>query len=202
MLTVILQLLGVIVFALGTLFLGRQLRKSPAKAIAERTSKICHALYWAGLAFPLGLGLLYPGLTNFDAVVKIESLPFRHAALVVGGVLLLGGIVLTIASNKSLVSVGNGAAAFKLTKKVVHSGIYDVIRNPMSLGYYLMCLGLGFVAGSTYFILYSLLAVVPAHIFYLVYFEELELELRFGDNYVQYRRQTPLLIPRIARSTE
>lgn len=42
-----------------------------------------------------------------------------------------------------------------LTKTVVHTGIYDMIRNPMSLGYYLLCVGLGLVAASTYFVLYS-----------------------------------------------
>jgi hypothetical protein len=36
---------------------------------------------------------------------------------------------------------------------------------------------------------------IPAHIFFLKYFEELELELRFGESYLQYKKDIPLLIP-------
>ncbi len=65
----------------------------------------------------------------------------------------------------------------------------------MSLGLYLECVGIGLALGSTYLTLASLLAVMPAHIFYLKHFEELELELRFGQPYVQYRERVPFLIP-------
>ena len=196
MFTVILQLLGVIVFLAGTFLLRKRLRESPTPETAEKASKISHTLYYAGLSFPGALGLIYPGLSNFDAILGIASLPFRQTNLVIGIVLLLGGIILLIASNKSLLSRGKGAAAFKLTKTVVHAGIYAVIRNPMSLGFYVLWLGLGLIAGSTYFVLYSLLLVVPVHIFNLTYFEERELEIRFGVSYLDYKRKTPLFIPR------
>ena len=43
-----------------------------------------------------------------------------------------------------------------------------------------------------------LLALIPAHIFFLKYFEELELELRFGEAYCEYRYRTPFLIPKFS----
>ena len=69
----------------------------------------------------------------------------------------------------------------------------------MSLGYYLFLLSMGFVSGSTLFTLGVLLGIIPAHILFLKFFEELELELRFGASYLEYKKSVPFLIPKSAR---
>jgi protein-S-isoprenylcysteine O-methyltransferase Ste14 len=94
-------------------------------------------------------------------------------------------------------SKGNGANAFRLTDRVVETEIYQRIRNPMSLGYYLWALGLGFISDSMLVTLVVLLGFIPAHIFFLKFFEELELELRFGEAYKQYKQKVPFLIPKL-----
>ena len=68
----------------------------------------------------------------------------------------------------------------------------------MSLGYYLLSLSLGFISGSTLVTLAVLLGLVPAHLFFLKFFEELELGLRFGESYEQYKQKAPFLIPRLS----
>ncbi len=68
----------------------------------------------------------------------------------------------------------------------------------MSLGYYLFALGFGLISGSTLLTLAVLLGLIPAHIFFLKYFEELELELRFGKSYQEYKQKTPFLFPRFS----
>jgi protein-S-isoprenylcysteine O-methyltransferase Ste14 len=65
----------------------------------------------------------------------------------------------------------------------------------MSLGYSLTGLSLGFLSGSTLLTLYVLLGIIPAHLFFLKYFEEYELELRFGESYTQYKDRVPFLWP-------
>ncbi|MDE3089621.1 MAG: isoprenylcysteine carboxylmethyltransferase family protein, partial [Chloroflexota bacterium] len=82
------------------------------------------------------------------------------------------------------------------TQQIVRVDLYSRTRNPMSLGYYLVCVGIGLLAGSTFVTLGALLIVIPTHLFFLKYFEELELELRFGEAYLDYKRSTPFLIPR------
>ncbi len=67
----------------------------------------------------------------------------------------------------------------------------------MSLGYYLIGLSIAFLSGSTLLMLYVLLGIIPAHLFFLKFFEELELDLRFGETYQQYKRQVPFLFPRM-----
>ena len=88
----------------------------------------------------------------------------------------------------------------KVSKRVVTGDIYARTRNPMSLGYYLLCAGLGLIAGSTYVTLGSLLGVVPVHLFNLLYFEEYELALRLGQPYLEYRERVPFLFPRLGWS--
>jgi protein-S-isoprenylcysteine O-methyltransferase Ste14 len=91
---------------------------------------------------------------------------------------------------------GEGTNAFWLTQRLVAANIYARSRNPMSLGYYLLCVGIGLIAGSTYVTIGSLLGIVPVHIFNLRYFEEYELALRLGPSYLEYKRSVPFLIPR------
>ena len=195
MATVALQALGMTAFVMGTLVLGKWLRRNPTKEGAERSSRVLHLMYWLGFGLPGLIGVFRPGLGRFDEVLGIPSLPARRIARVLGVVLFLIGTYFGIVSNQALRRLGSGALAFQLTNQVVHDDIYQRTRNPMSLGFYLQCLGSGLAAGSTYLTLGSLLAVIPAHIFYLKHFEELELELRFGHPYVQYRERVPFLIP-------
>ena len=77
----------------------------------------------------------------------------------------------------------------------MEADIYKYTRNPMSLGYYLFSLGVGLISGSTLLTLYVLLGLVPAHMFFLRFFEELELELRLGESYKEYKQKTAFLIP-------
>jgi protein-S-isoprenylcysteine O-methyltransferase Ste14 len=91
---------------------------------------------------------------------------------------------------------GRGAPAFKLTSSVVDTGVYALTRNPMSFGFYAGCLGGALLTGSSYLLLYTVLGVIPAHLFNLKFLEELELRLRYGQSYERYRASMPFLLPR------
>ena len=84
---------------------------------------------------------------------------------------MIPGIYLFSASNAALKRIGRGAAAFKLTEAVVQSAVYKRMRNPMSLGYYLVAVAISLLAGSTYLTCITVLLLIPAHAFNLKYFE-------------------------------
>jgi protein-S-isoprenylcysteine O-methyltransferase Ste14 len=197
MAVVIFQVLGNTAFLLGTLVLGRYLRRNPIRGAAERTSRVSHGLYWLGQVLPGTIGVFYPGLMNFDEILDLPALPARPVLLGLGFVAVLAGVGLSFAAQMALRNLGEGANAFRLTQRLVEGNIYARSRNPMSLGYYLICVGIGLMAGSTYVTFGSLLGVVPAHLFNLVYFEEYELALRLGPTYREYKRSVPFLIPRL-----
>ncbi len=193
---VIAQLAGVVVFCIGVLALGLWLRRRPSANAARRTSMISHILFHAGLSVPMVWGLFWPSIGRFDAIVGLTSLPLPAMWEILGGCLLLAGFYLAALSMIVLMKWGQGLASFVLSQRVVEMNLYERLRNPMALGWYLMCLGLAGCACSTYLMLYLLLGHIPAHIFYLKFFEERELELRFGQSYLAYKRRVPFLIPR------
>jgi protein-S-isoprenylcysteine O-methyltransferase Ste14 len=180
---------------MGVGILGFWLRKHPSKANAERSSRIMHFLFFAGLGTPLLISIFYPGLTHLDEIIDLRPLPWKSFFLITGIILAIPGLYLLGVSNKSLRALGSGANAFRLTKHIVEKDIYNYTRNPMSLGYYLFSLGVGLISGSTLLTLYVLFGLIPAHLFFLKFFEERELELRFGESYKEYKQKTPFLIP-------
>jgi protein-S-isoprenylcysteine O-methyltransferase Ste14 len=190
-----LGLVGLLAFTIGTGILGVWLRKYRSKKNAEKSSRIMHFLYFAGLGAPIVISLFYPGLTHLDQLIGLKPLPWRSVFLIAGIILLIPGLYFFAVSNKLLRDLGSGANAFRLTKQIVEADIYKYTRNPMSLGYYLGGLGLGFISGSTLLTLYVLLGIIPAHLFFLKFFEELELELRLGESYKTYKQKTPFLFP-------
>ncbi len=197
MISLYLGLLGLLAFLIGLVFLGIWLRRHPSKENAEKYSRIMHFLFFVGLGVPIVVAFFFPGFRNLDSLVGLNPLPFQPLFLVVGFLFALPGLYLMGASNVSLSALGSGANAFRLTKRIVAKDIYQYTRNPMSLGYYLIGLSIAFISGSTLLTLYVLFGIIPAHLFFLKFFEELELELRFGESYHQYKRQVPFLFPRI-----
>lgn len=192
-----LGLIGFLVFTIGVGIFGMWLRKHPTSDNAEKSSRIMHILFFAGLVAPAVIVLVYPGLTQLDGMVGIPSLPSNSILLISGILLAFMGLYLLGASNKLLRSKGNGANRFRQTDRIVQTDIYKRIRNPMSLGYYLWSLSLGLISGSTFVTIFVLVGFIPAHIFFLKYFEEFEIELRFGEVYKQYKQKVPFLIPKM-----
>lgn len=197
MIVLYLGLFGLLIFILGVGILGIWLRKHPSKVSAEKSSRIMHFLFFAALGTPFLVSIFYPGLTHLDELVGFDPLPLKPFFLIIGILLAIPGLYLLGSSNKSLRALGSGANAFRLTKRIVQQDIYQYTRNPMSLGYYLFSLSIGLISGSTLLTLAVLLGLIPAHIFFLKYFEEQELELRLGESYKLYKQKVPFLIPKL-----
>ncbi|MDP1548095.1 MAG: methyltransferase [Anaerolineales bacterium] len=197
MFTVYYVLIGIITFFIAALVLGVWLRAHRSKENAERSSRVLHFFFFAGLVAPPLLAIFYPGLTHFDALLGLPSLPFKPFFFALGIILAVPGLYFLGVTNKLLRSLGSGTNAFILTKRIVDDDIYKRTRNPMSLGFYLFALALAFASSSTFVLLAASLGLIPAHAFFLKYFEELELELRFGESYLEYKKTVSFLIPRI-----
>jgi protein-S-isoprenylcysteine O-methyltransferase Ste14 len=200
MLALYVGLLGLLAFILGVVILGVWLRRHPSKENAEKSSRIVHFLFFAGLGTPFVVAFFYPGLTHLDELVGFNPLPFQPFFLIAGILLAIPGLYFMGISNIKLRALGSGTNAFRLTRQIVEKDIYQYTRNPMSLGYYLCGLAIGFISGSTLLTLYVVLGIIPGHLFALKFFEELELKLRFGESYTQYKHKVAFLIPK--RSAE
>jgi protein-S-isoprenylcysteine O-methyltransferase Ste14 len=196
---IVTQAVGAAVFLVGTILLGRRLRRVPDERLAKRASRVSHLLFWVALILPGALGIIHPGLTHYDELLGVSGLPGARLWIPAGAALACVGIGLMVAANRALMRTGRGAAAFVLTERLVGGGVYGRTRNPMSLGLYAACLGVAMIAGSLTVTLGVLLILLPVHAFNLKYFEERELELRYGESYAEYKRIVPFLIPSFKR---
>jgi len=122
---------------------------------------------------------------------------------VLGATALLIGLFWVTWSYSYLVFVGEGlplewfGVAVHPTRVLVTTGPYAYVRNPAVIGLLFMGLGVACVAHSLAgVILAPVIGVLAAG--YLVVFEEKGLARRFGGEYFEYRRNVPLLIPKLA----
>lgn len=200
MLTIYFAVTALVAFVVAVGVLGIWVRVSPVRDTGEKASRIAHFLFFVCLGGPFMVAVFSPGLTRLDALVGLGPLPMRAAGIVLGVVLAIPGLYFFTGSNKALRALGSGANAFRLTQRVVGMDVYQMTRNPMSLGYYLLCLAIGLLVGSTALTLYVVLGIIPAHIFFLKFFEERELALRFGPSYHEYKQRVSFLIPTRGRA--
>jgi protein-S-isoprenylcysteine O-methyltransferase Ste14 len=197
--TIIIQAIGAVAFLLGTVVLGFMIRRVRTKILAERASRISHLLYWSCLVLPGLVAIVYPGLTRYDGILGLRPIPMRSLSFGLGTLLFIVGLALLATSSRALGRLGKGTAAFLLTKQIVSQDVYRWTRNPMSLGYYCGCLGVGLMAGSSSVTLGVLFVIIPVHVINLRYFEERELEQRYGESYIEFKKRVPFLIPRFNR---
>ncbi len=121
----------------------------------------------------------------------------QFAIVVVGATLATVGLILMIKTISLFVRVGSGTLApWDPTKYLVVQGIYRRVRNPMISGVALVLLGEAVLFTSSWlfgwFFVFAL-----ANVAYIPVVEEQGLVRRFGNAYLEYRRNVPRWIPRI-----
>src|SRR5512143_3004216 len=121
MIVLYLFLLGFVAFTMGVGILGLWLRRHPSKVNAERSSRIMHFLFFAGLGAPFLISIFYPGLTHLDELIGLSPLPLKPFFLITGIILAIPGLYFLGVSNTLLRSLGSGANAFRLTKRIVET---------------------------------------------------------------------------------
>jgi protein-S-isoprenylcysteine O-methyltransferase Ste14 len=79
--------------------------------------------------------------------------------------------------------------------KIVTTGVYSIVRHPQYLGGLLAHIGFSFLLSG----LYSLLStpVVAAVIYIISRKEETELTREFGQEYLDFKKKTPMLLPKL-----
>jgi protein-S-isoprenylcysteine O-methyltransferase Ste14 len=82
-------------------------------------------------------------------------------------------------------------------QRLIVTGPYALCRNPLQLGVILYYLSLGTYFGSLKIGLAMFFLGLVLGSSYHKFVEEKELGLRFGDEYEEYRRRTPFLIPKL-----
>ncbi|RLI70879.1 hypothetical protein DRO97_10400 [Archaeoglobales archaeon] len=167
---------------------GRSRRKTSAR---EKYLVLISGAVTFGLLIPLILILIGHLLDH------LLSLPrFAWSVILIGFLFIPLGLLFIAWSVYIQYRVGRGTPLpIAPTQKLVINGPYKYCRNPMIFGALLYYTGLAIIFNSfsMLFILIPLL-FIPILI-YVKLIEEKELEIRFGEEYTEYRKRTSFLIP-------
>jgi protein-S-isoprenylcysteine O-methyltransferase Ste14 len=75
-------------------------------------------------------------------------------------------------------------------------GLYAHVRNPMIIGVFFILAGEVFLFFNSKILLAYSLFFIFVNLFYIRLFEEVELVVRFGEEYIIYKKNIPAWIPR------
>ena len=181
-------------YALSTMPFTRQ------KKIGEKAWKQCNTfriladIFWLVLIITVVLWIWFPiGIFNWKftdiyiLVLLISIVFFIPAAYI---------LVMSLkAAGKETVETSE--------QTQMYSGIYRKVRHPQILGTILLFIFLCLIINSLFLLIWLIgLMVIITPI--VIYFEEKDLLLRFGDRYSLYKKNTGALIPKfwIKRKTE
>lgn len=139
--------------------------------------------------------LLTRGLPPVDKIIGFPSLSFGIINFIIGGIMVLVGATYALWSIISQLTRASGTPLpMMATQKLLIDGPFKQSRNPMGFGAICMYLGMAIIVGSLFSILIVILFLLLL-VLWLKKVEEKELEIRFGQDYVDYKKSTSFMIP-------
>jgi len=149
------------------------------------------------------LGLLPGAVVYFsqflDQKYKLPSIAYGVLNILLGCFFIAAGILLAWWTIYVQFTVGRGTPVpLMATQQLITQKPYRYCRNPMALGAIVVYLGVAILSGSISAII-LILGLTLILLVYIKFLEEKEMELRFGDAYRAYRKQTPFIIPRFRK---
>jgi protein-S-isoprenylcysteine O-methyltransferase Ste14 len=154
------------------------------------------------LLTPVGVLIfgLFTALFVFFAVLLDGALALRWPIPVTVSELLsipmmAIGVAITAWSVFHFLKVSGTPVPFNPPPTLVDSGPYRYARNPMLTGVFLLLFGIGFAIKSLSLVVLFTPLYVLANVWELKEIEEPELIRRLGDEYLEYRKRTPMFVP-------
>lgn len=171
-------------------------------------------LRWAKKEYPLPLrlsvmalaALIFLGLIPYTLIIQVPKLDgllhlpaiqYGWISILTGLALILCGMLFALWSIGEQLFKARGTPLPMLpTRELLVSGPFRYCRNPMTFGTICAYGGVGIVIASPSAIL-CVAAFGASLILYLKRIEERELAIRFGEEYLAYKSETPFMIPHL-----
>ncbi len=131
-----------------------------------------------------------------DRLLHLPRLLPEGARLPLSIPVMAVGVAVTAWSAFHFLKVKGTPVPFNPPPQVVKSGPYWYARNPMLTGVFLFLFGVGFGVNSVSLVFFFTPLFVLINVWELKQIEEPELMKRLGAEYIEYRRHTPMFLPR------
>lgn len=167
-------------------FLYKRILKSTKDDQKDKDKSSLNIL-WLAIPFSIAASIAVSNLTNF-------SITSGNWILYLGEAFILVGIILRFIIIRSLGKYFTVDVTIKQDHKIKKEGFYRYLRHPSYAFSLLTSLGLGLYLNNW---LSLILAFVPPFVAfaYRIKIEEQALIEQFGDEYIEYRKETKKLIP-------
>ncbi len=137
-----------------------------------------------------------------DFLLVLPRYPPFPLNLLFGFMVFSIGLYIGVNATRHLRKIGKGLPWGDVEKKtkardLVTDGPYAFTRNPIVLGYTLLPCGMGLLFRSIGMAVSVPLVILLIMVIWLKVWEEKDLERQFGEDYLEYKRKTPFLLPRI-----
>lgn len=158
------------------------------------------------LLTPVGL-IIFISLIVLFIVVSLQvdkffGLPKLLPAslnIIISVPILAKGLFLMLWSNLNFIKAKGTGVPFNPPPKLVISGPYTYVRNPMITGVCILLFGLGILFRSISLVFVFTPLFILLMVLELIAIEEPELEKRLGKEYVDYKKRVPMFFPRLGR---
>ena len=167
-------------------------------AISRHKLKI--VLTPVGITFWVGLsGLLMFASLWVDKFLLLRLLLPVPAKLFLSVPLLVTGGTLCLQTVYRFFEARGSPVPLNPPQRLVVSGLYSRVRNPMILGWIIILFGTGLLLNSISLIFIFTPLFILLNVLYLKTVEEKEMEKKFDREYLQYKESVPMFIPRFGR---
>ena len=169
-------------------------------SVATGSKRLRLLLTPVGLVVFFGMLLLVVfGSLHMDRSLGFPRLLSGPIGTLIGVVLLSLGLAIWAWCVVWFSKAKGTPVPFNPPRELVTVGPYAWSRNPMLTGVFASLFGIGILLHSVSMVFVWTPVFVIFNVLELKLVEEPELERRFGESYIEYRRRVPMFVPKGAR---
>jgi len=178
---------------------GKITIKEMMQVISKREFYLDMAVFFF-ICVPAVLAVLFFSI-KIDHYFNLKPFISSSYNIIISCILFISGGLVIWRAYTYLVYIGEGGPCPQLggTKKLVTCGPYAWVRHPSVIGKLLGVIGIGCLFKATFFTFIVIPVLFVWSAFYNRFIQEKGCVEKFGQNYLRYRRDVPMFIPRLKR---